>query len=126
MNILGMGGLVAELHVSAWFDHYDVFVWCHVKEKVYARKYGNFGELMGILAEECYIVPEICQKAYQEAVLKVLHFVSLLFHYLHTCEIWGFHDGKDDEVVVLGFGAVDSTVDASVSEKYTVSIFRAD
>lgn len=37
-----------------------------------------------------------------------------------TCRL---HGGEDNEVVLLGFGAV--SVDANVSETYTAPIFRA-
>jgi hypothetical protein len=43
------------------------------------------------------------------------------------CEIWGFHDGEDDDDVHDRFRRrVDSSVDANVTEKHTVSIFRAE
>jgi hypothetical protein len=53
------------------------------------------------------------------------HCLSFSFRGYATpvCEIWSFHGGEDDDIVVLWFWRpVDSSVDSSVLEKHTVSL----
>lgn len=49
---------------------------------------------------------------------------KLIPNNIDTCEIWRFQCGEDEGL--LGFGFVDSSEDANVSDNHPVSIFRAE